>query len=106
MTKVKISITINEKTLHDIESIIDSIYIRNRSQAIEHLVKNVLGENKTAVILLGGSEENLRISKEVYRPTAKIKNSSVNNIYSAQMTESRSNKMLIKYKIPKHVNDV
>ena len=52
MAKLKISITINEKTLRDIDSIIDSIYIRNRSQAIEHLVKYALGENKTAVILL------------------------------------------------------
>ena len=77
MAKTKISITINEKTLQGIESIIDNIYIRNRSQAIEHLVKNALGENKIAVILLGGSEERLKISKIDYRPTAKIKNSSV-----------------------------
>lgn len=77
MTKKKISITINEKTLQDIDSIIDNFYIRNRSQAIEHLAKNALGENKTAVILLGGDEEHLRISKEEYRPTAKIKNSTI-----------------------------
>lgn len=74
MTKTKISITINEKTLKDIDSIIDNIYIRNRSQAIEHLAKNALGENKTVVILLGGSEKHLKISKSEYRPTAKIRN--------------------------------
>ncbi|MBT5423433.1 hypothetical protein HOK76_03005 [archaeon] len=44
--KKKISITISEKTLHDIDNIIDYIYIRNRSQAIELLVNNALGENK------------------------------------------------------------
>jgi len=77
MSKKKISITINEKTLHDIDSIIDNIYIRNRSQAIEHLAKNALGENKTAVILLGGDDEHIKIGKEGYRPTAKIKNNSV-----------------------------
>jgi NDP-sugar pyrophosphorylase family protein len=77
MTKTKISITINEKTLQDIDSIIDNIYIRNRSQAIEHLVKNSLGENKTAVILLGGDENHIKISKNEYRPTARIKNSTV-----------------------------
>ena len=77
MTKTKISITINEKTLKDIDSIIDNIYIRNRSQAIEHLAKNALGENKAAVILLGGKEMNLKISHDEYRPTARIKNSSV-----------------------------
>ena len=75
--KEKISITINEKTLQDIDSIIDNIYIRNRSQAIEHLVKNALGENKIAVILLGGDERYLKISKNGYRPTAKIKKSTV-----------------------------
>ena len=77
MPKTKISITINEKTLQDIDSIIDNVYIRNRSQAIEHLAKNALGENKAAVILLGGSEEHLKISKEDYRCTARAKNSSV-----------------------------
>ena len=77
MTKTKISITINEKTLQDIDSIIDNIYIRNRSQAIEHLAKNALGENKAAAILLGGNDGHLRISKGDYRPTARIKNNSV-----------------------------
>ncbi|MBI2650475.1 hypothetical protein HYX04_04115 [Candidatus Woesearchaeota archaeon] len=77
MPKTKISITINEKTLHDIDSIIDNVYIRNRSQAIEHLAKSALGENKSAVILLGGNDRHLRISKEDYRPTARIKNNPV-----------------------------
>ncbi|HLC50079.1 MAG TPA: sugar phosphate nucleotidyltransferase [Candidatus Nanoarchaeia archaeon] len=77
MSKSKISITINEKILGEIDSIIDNVYIRNRSQAIEHLVKNSLGENKAAVMLLGGDAEHLRISKEDYRPTAKMKDKSV-----------------------------
>ena len=77
MPKTKISITINEKTLQDIDSIIDNVYIRNRSQAIEHLAKSALGENKAAVVLLGGSEEHLKISKGDYRCTARAKNSSI-----------------------------
>ncbi|MBI2651720.1 hypothetical protein HYX01_04570 [Candidatus Woesearchaeota archaeon] len=77
MAKTKISITINEKTLQDIDGIIDNIYIQNRSQAIEHLVKNALGENKTAVILLGGNEGHLKISESEYKATAKIKNTTV-----------------------------
>lgn len=72
--KNKISITINEKTLREIDSIIDNIYIRNRSQAIELLVNNALGENKSAVILSGGNEENIKISEKEYRITAKINN--------------------------------
>ncbi len=86
--KEKISITINKKTLQDIDSIIDNIYIRNRSQAIEHLVKNALGENKTAVILLGGNEEHLKISKWVYRPTAKIKNNAVIELALKKLREN------------------
>ena len=88
MTKAKISITINEKTLNDIDSIVDNIYIRNRSQAIEHLVKNALGENKTAVVLLGGPEERLRISKDEYRPTARIKNSTVIELAIKKLREN------------------
>ena len=88
MSKKKISITINEKTLQDIDSIIDNIYIRNRSQAIEHLAKNALGENKTAVVLLGGSEERLRISKEEYRPTARLKNSTVMELAIKKLREN------------------
>jgi NDP-sugar pyrophosphorylase family protein len=88
MPKTKISITINEKTLQDIDSIIDNIYIRNRSQAIEHLAKNALGENKTAAILLGGNDGHLRISKEDYRPTARVKNSSVIELALKKLREN------------------
>jgi NDP-sugar pyrophosphorylase family protein len=40
-------------------------------------VNNALGENKVAVILSGGPEENLQISESEYRITAKIKKSSL-----------------------------
>lgn len=88
MVKTKISITINEKTLQDIDSIIDNIYIRNRSQAIEHLVKNSLGENKTAVILLGGNEEHLKVSEKEYRPLVKIKNNAVIELAIKKLREN------------------
>jgi len=88
MPKSKISITINEKTLQDIDSIIDNIYIRNRSQAIEHLANNALGENKAAVILLGGNEEHLKISRDYYRPTARIKNSRVIELGTKKLREN------------------
>ena len=95
MTKTKISITINEKTLKDIDSIIDNIYIRNRSQAIEHLAKNALGENKAAVILLGGNEENIKISKDDYSPTARIKNSSVIELGVKKLRENNFKTIII-----------
>ena len=52
--KRKISITIEDSVLKGIDGVIDNIFIRNRSQAIEFLAKNALGEHKQAVILAGG----------------------------------------------------
>jgi len=72
--KQKISITINEKILADIDGIVDNIYIRNRSQAIEHLVGKALGESKVAVILAGGPEKGLRLEDGRLCVTAKIAN--------------------------------
>jgi metal-responsive CopG/Arc/MetJ family transcriptional regulator len=45
--KKKISITIGDHTIRDIASIIDNLFIRNRSQAIEYLVSSSLSEKKT-----------------------------------------------------------
>ena len=74
--KKKISITIENSILKDIDLIIDNIYIRNRSQAIEHLVNLALGENRTAVILAGGPEEKIKIGNE-FRTTINIKGKSI-----------------------------
>ncbi|MFH1316899.1 MAG: sugar phosphate nucleotidyltransferase [Candidatus Woesearchaeota archaeon] len=75
--KKKISITINEKMINDIDSIIDNVFIRNRSQAIEYLVNNSLGGNKTAVILSGGPEKKLFVQNAGYRPVLKVNGSTV-----------------------------
>ena len=75
--KRKISVTVEESILKGIDSIVDNIVIRNRSQAIEFLAKNALGENKTAVILSGGDEARLKISEDEYRLTARIGKSTV-----------------------------
>lgn len=75
--KEKISITLDKNLLKSIDSVIDNLYIRNRSQAIEHLIKKVVDESKTAVILAGGPEDKLKISKDEYRLFAKMKNKMV-----------------------------
>lgn len=75
--KEKISITLDKNLLKSIDSVIDNLYIRNRSQAIEYLIKKVVDESKTAVILAGGPEEKLKISKDEYRIFAKVKNEMV-----------------------------
>jgi len=74
--KKKISITIEDSLLKEIVKIVDNLYIRNRSQAIEHLVSSSLGEEKTAVILAGGSEENLMVNGD-YMICAKVKGATI-----------------------------
>jgi NDP-sugar pyrophosphorylase family protein len=49
--KSKISITIDEKLLKNLDSYIDGFKIRNRSQAIEYMLSKNLNQIKTAVIL-------------------------------------------------------
>ncbi len=68
----KISITIDENLLRGIDGVIDNVYIKNRSSAIEHLVRNALGEKRTAIILCGGDESNLDIGNGTYSPLARI----------------------------------
>lgn len=75
--KEKISITIEKKLLRNIDSIIDNIYVRNRSQAIENLIQKVIGEEKMAVILAGGPEENLKLKDNEFRIFAKRNGKSV-----------------------------
>jgi len=74
--KRKISITMNEKTIKEVDSMVNGISIRNRSQAIEFLVNKSLGENKVAVILAGGSEKNIKIDGQ-FKPTLKIGDTTV-----------------------------
>ncbi|MGB9635540.1 MAG: hypothetical protein ACPL0A_03615, partial [Candidatus Micrarchaeia archaeon] len=55
MKQVKIAISIDPKILSDVENTIDGVNIRNRSQAIAHLLRKALqNETSTAVILAGG----------------------------------------------------
>ncbi|RLF34909.1 MAG: hypothetical protein DRM99_05635, partial [Thermoplasmata archaeon] len=70
------SITVNEKVLKDIDNLVDNISIKNRSQAIEYVLQNSLGEKKIAVVLAGGEEKKIKIGKE-YAPTVQIKNSTL-----------------------------
>jgi mannose-1-phosphate guanylyltransferase len=62
--KDKISITIEENLLKEIDKVIDNIYIRNRSQAIEYFISKSIGEEKTAVILAGGEESRILVGED------------------------------------------
>lgn len=91
--KEKISITIDEKLLREVDGAIDNVYIRNRSQAIAHFINRSVGEEKTAVILAGGEEKELIVGKgfmigaEIHGKTLietgvkKLRESGFKNIY-------------------------
>jgi NDP-sugar pyrophosphorylase family protein len=71
--KKKISITLSDPIIKSVDTLIDRLFIRNRSQAIEVVLKKTFDKNKIAVILLGGSEEKLNIEGK-YLPEVEIKN--------------------------------
>ena len=91
--KRKISITVNEKIVRDIDSYIDNIVIRNRSQAIEFLIQKSLKESRIAVILAGeNKKDGSRIVKQRYslsinhltiieKAVKKLSDSGFKNIY-------------------------
>ncbi len=56
--KERITITLSRKLLEKIDKLVDGADIRNRSHAIERLIKSALGMGpRTAVILAGGRKE-------------------------------------------------
>jgi NDP-sugar pyrophosphorylase family protein len=74
--KEKISITLDDLLIREVDSFIDGIRIRNRSQAIEFLLRKSLSERRTAVILAGGPEEKLRVDN-TFKPLVAIKGKTV-----------------------------
>ncbi|MFA6420287.1 MAG: sugar phosphate nucleotidyltransferase [archaeon] len=64
--KEKISITLDGSVINQIKNIIDGIYIRNTSQAIEYLLKKTLSGNNKAIFLCGG--ESNKTETDYFRP--------------------------------------
>ena len=73
--KQKISITIDEKELKKVDSIIDRLFIRNRSQAIEYLIKKTFEKKKICVIL--GNALATQVKSDFFRVTGSLGNVSV-----------------------------
>ncbi|RLG13976.1 MAG: hypothetical protein DRN71_03860 [Candidatus Nanohalarchaeota archaeon] len=70
--KEKISVTVDSGVLRAVEGIVDGIRIKNRSDAIEYLLKRSVGDRRVAVVLCGGDEDKQRLSDGVFRFVAKI----------------------------------
>ncbi|MBI2672662.1 hypothetical protein HYX19_00205 [Candidatus Woesearchaeota archaeon] len=92
--KKKISITVNKLILRKVDSLIDRLFIRNRSQAIEVVLKETLDKRKTAVILLGGPEELIQVGK-IYTPFFKIDNTPIIEKAVIKLREENFKKILI-----------
>ena len=61
MRRLRITITLQQKTIDEIDRLIDGEHIRNRSHAIEFTLNKYLHSNvKKAVILAGGQGTKLR----------------------------------------------
>ncbi|MFX0207524.1 MAG: sugar phosphate nucleotidyltransferase, partial [Candidatus Hodarchaeota archaeon] len=67
--KTRITITIDPNLLNQIDTQIDGVLIRSRSEAIEKFVRRHLEQQKVAVVLAGGNPDSLRtIDSADYRP--------------------------------------
>jgi len=71
--KRRLSISLDEEVVRQIDSFVDGIVVKSRSEAIERFLREHLTDRKTAVILAGGKPEDLYIEElGVYRPLVKI----------------------------------
>lgn len=71
--KERVSLSLDSKIVKEVDSLVDGINIRSRSDAIEKVLKKHLVDRKTAVILAGGNPEKLFIKDlDTYRPLVKI----------------------------------
>ncbi len=76
MNKERVTITLDKDIISSLDRIVDGIKIRNRSHAIEFMLRKTLNQNKLrkAYILAGGKGSRLRpITYEIPKPMVPIK---------------------------------
>jgi NDP-sugar pyrophosphorylase family protein len=54
--KTRVSLTIDEDVVGRLDQLVDGLYIRSRSEAVEQILSKFLEKEKTAIILCGGKE--------------------------------------------------
>ncbi len=92
--KEKVSITIDSKILRELDSVIDGIKIRNKSQAVEFLLRKFLSEERTAVILAGGPEEKLKFNGTI-KPLVNISGKPVIDLMISQLHRYKFSKIFV-----------
>lgn len=74
--KVRVSLTLNADVVGRIDRLVDGLYVRSRSEAVEEILSKFLEKEKTAVILCGGPDFLFK-DTEIPRPLIKIKGKTI-----------------------------
>ena len=73
MPRHRVSLTLDAEVVRRVDALVDGILIKSRSHAVERILSEKLGADRTAVILCGGSTESLRVAgSREYKPLEKI----------------------------------
>ena len=73
--KTRVSFTIDSDVAARIDSLVDNITYRSKSEAVEDILRNYFGRQNTAIILCGG---NFKIEgTDIYRPLVKLNNTTL-----------------------------
>lgn len=100
MRRKRLTITLSPQTLSNVDSYIDGRKIRNRSHAIESIIKSYLNSKvNTAVILSGGIKQKKTLFK-------KLRNETLLDYQLTKFIEAEINNIFILTNINKHHFDV
>jgi len=71
--KVRVSLSLSEAIVNEIDKSVDGVIVKSRSDAIERILRKYTAEKKTAVILAGGEPEKLFVKEaNTFRPLLNI----------------------------------
>lgn len=105
--KEKISVSLDKEMIRKVDAAIDGVGIRNRSQALEHLVRKALEKRKIsrAVILAGGDMEKLRAWK-TFKPLVRVDGKEVIRHCIESLKKYGISDVIISSSITKQISDV
>ena len=95
LMKQKISITINERTLNQVSSLVDGIKISGISQSIEYLLEKALLDQKIAIILAIAPPKKEKTANFEDRPLLKVNNKPLIEHAIIKLSESNFKKIFI-----------